>query len=728
MDKIHSIISAILIFSTMLTFSACGSSTERSTEVLPIDNEDNSCRSVSEETSVQTPTEEVLYREEVYPFSGGCKVSAIARIDNILLIQGKDHGKPIFKLAEYVIDENEKFKIDNYEDLELDEPDSVYETYVRGVTAGKDENFYILTGELPREYIFSGETHVNNDYQGRMAILCYSPEGEFIDKTIIDGWEDDTINGILVDENQNIVIYGFNSITHLPWKNPERKEIIKIDDVSFIMTGAWFEENIIFSVAGADAAYYSYNLNDNSLAPAAIYDDSGQRISYMDGTSICQGLNGELLLNEVSKFWECKSLDKCEQIMRWNYSVSGEEFTYVCRVSEKSFVCTSPGQEYFTIIGLCRQPIKAKTNVNVALVNLSGYTAQSALEGRNVTSGEYQYKILRYTDEEIPKLLTEISAGNSPDLIIYEDGFSIDSDLCEDLYLYIDNDPDISRDSFVPNFLDALSSNGKLPEIWPSMSVNTITIRNSDIDTKADLSKSYYEELVDNSDKYKACFAPFVTKTNLLKIVSVIGTTMFTDRTNGTCNFDNPAFLDMLAWCDEMGTEMPDQNSPVPDVSEYLLSLETISSVDRITAIQNIYGEPFSFVGFPILDSGENYFTCGMNGRMIIPKTSQNKAGAWDFIKSTLTFNEQIKLKFNLPVNMEAFQRIAESALNQNEVELLVGLIESTNYAENTSDTELQDIIYDSGLAYISGDKQLEETIDLIQSRASLYMSERYGQ
>ena len=56
-----------------------------------------------------------------------------------------------------------------------------------------------------------------------------------------------------------------------------------------------------------------------------------------------------------------------------------------------------------------------------------------------------------------------------------------------------------------------------------------------------------------------------------------------------------------------------------------------------------------------------------------------------------------------------------------------MGLLENTRGADRCSDSQVRDIILECGQAYLAGDKSLEETVELIQSRASIYVSEQYG-
>ena len=110
-----------------------------------------------------------------------------------------------------------------------------------------------------------------------------------------------------------------------------------------------------------------------------------------------------------------------------------------------------------------------------------------------------------------------------------------------------------------------------------------------------------------------------------------------------------------------------------------------------------------------------------------VKSNSSNKEGAWAFIKEQLSMDKQMDMEYCLPVNRQALLRMAEEELSGEQVEKLMGLLENTKGADRCSDSQVRNIILECGQAYLAGDKSLEETVELIQSRASIYVSEQYG-
>lgn len=80
-----------------------------------------------------------------------------------------------------------------------------------------------------------------------------------------------------------------------------------------------------------------------------------------------------------------------------------------------------------------------------------------------------------------------------------------------------------------------------------------------------------------------------------------------------------------------------------------------------------------------------------------------------------------------LAANYDAFRRRAAQELGEDTCAALDALLRDITAAQSYADAPLYDIIYAGGQSYLSGDKTAEEAAALIQSRASVYMAEKYG-
>ena len=96
-------------------------------------------------------------------------------------------------------------------------------------------------------------------------------------------------------------------------------------------------------------------------------------------------------------------------------------------------------------------------------------------------------------------------------------------------------------------------------------------------------------------------------------------------------------------------------------------------------------------------------------------------------LRSQLTESAQRKVEYGLPVNLKVVMAQAEATGTPEAVQQFSDLLNSVGFAENNSDNQLRQIILENGLLYCQGSKSLDETIKLIQSKASLYLAEHYN-
>lgn len=156
-----------------------------------------------------------------------------------------------------------------------------------------------------------------------------------------------------------------------------------------------------------------------------------------------------------------------------------------------------------------------------------------------------------------------------------------------------------------------------------------------------------------------------------------------------------------------------------------LLWWTSVNLVD-LSRLEDRLWEDFVFVGTPNGGDGFHSYQCG-DYVMAIPARSGNKEAAWAFIWDRLSLEHQSLLE-GLPVIREAiYLSKFYGAASDYAKEQLEKLLDVTKYAAGYSDYYMWEIIREVGGAYLAGDKSLDEAVDLIQSRASIWAAEQYG-
>ena len=711
----------LTVFCLLLT--SCGGSMEDSEE--SIDN-----KLSADDVTLQ------FYSETAYPLPGGHIIVGIARLDDCLLLAGNGDGGAVLGFADYDLTDTGRVVLSETRTVELEDQDVV----VYGAAAGGDGYFHVLAG-----------TRKGGDGdEGSFSLLCYSQEGVLLESVPISCGPDVSIDDIQVGYGGEIVLYGiawrgsgYVSFVSLFSGQGELIHTEFLDD-RFILSSALCAEGIVFSGVTQTYGEGFYALLDSGSGRLAELDVPAAEAG-AGSQSSCQGLDGEYVIETGERYLEYDmEAGESRELLRWADGSIGAPLG-ACRLGEYALACYT-GEDALYLLGMVPGSSRERSVVNVALVDISN--PDPVLSQMNQNSELYVYRAAgsysSYNEGEIDRFLTEMMTGRAPDLVLMGNTASIntDSGLFDDLYPYIDADETLSRDGFIPNLLQSLSYGGELHQLWEAVEIYTLAARASDAGSGAGLTPEDYNRIVEQSPQYQSVFERYVGKGVLLGWISNIGNSGFVDRENASCSFDSQAFRDLLAWCGDMGDDVPEGSSIAPyDTSEVVLMLEPLQDVSfnaggrrYLSRMEWLTGEPCVFVGFPNGDSGFSYYTTGSRGiAMAIPAQSQNKEGAWALIRERLSPEHQMKKDAGgyyvcgLPAIDAAMRRRVEAELSDEDAAKLYALMGSIQYAETFSSKSLHAIIREVGEAYLAGDKTLDEAAALIQSRASLWVSEQYG-
>lgn len=671
-----------------------------------------------------------FYAETVYPLPGGYTVAGISRLDSCLMLAGNGDDTAVLGFVDYTMTDTGRVTLSETRLVDLDNPEAA----VYGTAAGGDGNFYVLTGA--RE----GDDHNEKDF----SLLCYSREGNFLESVAVSCSSDASVDGLQVGDGGEIVLYGFTkgesgSVSFISLYSAQGEPIhTELLDGRYILSSALCAEGVIFSGMTTRTGSF-YSLLDSGSGTLADLDFPGVGTH---SQSSCQGLDGEYIIDTGERYLQCdpETGESRELLQRLDTAVSTP--LAACRLGEFAFICHD-GSDAAYLLGMETAAYQDRSVVNVALIDVDN----SVLSRMNLNSELYEYRAAgsysSYEEGGVDRFLTELMTGSAPDLVLIGDTASINTDSghFEDLYPFIDADETLSRDGFIPNLLQTLSSGGELHQLWESVWIYTLAARISDVGSGVGLAPKDYNHIVEQNEQYQAVFERFVGKGVLLGWVSNVGNSAFVDRENAICHFDSQAFRDLLAWCGDMGDDVPEGSGIAPyDISEVVLMLEPLQSVSFKVGAGKRYlcrmewrtGEPCVYVGFPNGDRGFSYYTNG-GIAMAIPVQGKNKDGAWAFIRERLSTEHLMEkdaygdYSCGLPVIDEVMRHRAKAELSEEDMDKLYALIGSIQYAETFSSKTLRTIIREVGEAYLAGDKTLDEAVALIQSRASIWVSEQYG-
>lgn len=374
-----------------------------------------------------------------------------------------------------------------------------------------------------------------------------------------------------------------------------------------------------------------------------------------------------------------------------------------------------------------------------------------------------------YDDEKALNMMRmEIANGTAPDIIMCHPEFMADfirQNAFADLYQLMDSQDGVKREDFLPNVLEGFEINGKIPAISSGFYIRTAVakVKNVGADKEnwtpeeaieAYNSKPENSEFMESTGNYIADF--FMAKASRSCI----------DLENYTCDFTNKEFITTLEFIKDTPkiAEEPDLvNMSEDEVSAFFRDKETALMFDKkivneisIAGINDALGNNISalfggedtvFVGYPSTD-GKGY-TTGCDFMYAITDNSPNKEGAWKLI--CYLMDEKTQKTNNLQnAGIPVFQSVLDEAAFELD-EKVTGSIRSCyllpdgsedfvisnetiekayNYIMNIEfepyfNYIVESIVDEECRAVLAGDRTTEECADILQSRISIYLSER---
>ena len=369
------------------------------------------------------------------------------------------------------------------------------------------------------------------------------------------------------------------------------------------------------------------------------------------------------------------------------------------------------------------------------------------------------------------RLMVELLTGQIPDVLDlgYSNGSVamlpyrqlVQKGYLENLWPFIENDPDLGRSSLLEPPLRAAEIDGGLYTIFDSVMISTLvgaegTVGDRISWTMADL-RTAYATMPKN-----ATVLEYITpRKQVAEHLLGMSIDQYIDWESGQCAFDCGNFRTNLEFLREIPEEVvwssdEEVNRELSDRMQegrQLLAQTFLSSPHDIQKWDGLFSGRTAFVGYPVEDGsvGSAFFPSFV--RLSMSSACKNKEAAWEVIRQLLFpryTNQQAVadayITHNIPVNradyeiirrtyMEkdflnreygfyrCFQSISFREVTEDEICRFEDLFNSVERIE-LSDSELQGIVMESAAPYFAGDKTLDETVDLIQRRVQLYVNE----
>ena len=440
---------------------------------------------------------------------------------------------------------------------------------------------------------------------------------------------------------------------------------------------------------------------------------------------------------------------------------------------EYDYVTYMPKYEIITLDKVRSDTLPELITLDIACFGMD-WNLRNAIIQYNKKSLSTKISITDYQDfstrenymEGLTRLNTEIISGNVPDILLTSQlplTQYASKGLLEDLYPFIDSDPDISRSDLMESIFRAAEINGGLYQIFPNFYISTLIGNPNVVGSYPGWNMDEFMEVINSNPQAVSPFGVYTTKSSYLENVLTMGMNDFVDWTAGKTYFDTGEFAKILEYANTFPEEFNYDNDYIY-VSDYdlIMSGQQIIStfwaydVRSIQMQKLLFGGEIVFKGYPSESRKGNvlYLYSGI----AMTSSCKDKAAAWDFMKTILSEDwQRTYSSYQLPTNKNIFDEMLEIAmtpqywtdefgeeheyaytswgwgtddfieifaLTQEEADLILSLIDSVSGAYSYDET-LMTIVRESANEYFGGRSTAQDAARIIQSRASIYVAEQ---
>ena len=343
----------------------------------------------------------------------------------------------------------------------------------------------------------------------------------------------------------------------------------------------------------------------------------------------------------------------------------------------------------------------------------------------------------------------------------------------EDLWPYIENDPELGRNGVLQAPMKAAEVNGGLYILFMEVRINTVMGPESIVGKRYSWTLEELLETFSTMREDSTILRYSATKRDLFFDLLCQSLNKYVDMGTGTCSFDSQDFRDMLAFLKCFPDEV-DLVDPREEADEAMERVRTKRQMLEVTQIcwpedlirrDGFWQEYSAFPGCPTADgsSGNSFYPMG--DVLAMSSTCKNKDAAWEYIRELIkprrSKSRAVVAYVSIPVNLHDYELflwgnlvyIMENCrkympknptqaivpwrpygyfgpeiypmelLTEEDMERFETLLNSTTLLY-WPDDELSNIVWDSIGPYLAGDRSLDDTVALVQNRAQLYVNE----
>lgn len=343
-----------------------------------------------------------------------------------------------------------------------------------------------------------------------------------------------------------------------------------------------------------------------------------------------------------------------------------------------------------------------------------------------------------------------------------------------DLYEFMKDDPDVNPEKLNKHILELCENDGHLYGLPISYNAHTMIGKKEYVGDKQNWTVDEFLEHWNNMPD-NTTISGTRNAENIYYILLRSNLNSYVDYINAEVHFDSPDFRKLLEFCGSFESNYGekselDYNAPdfisVYDVTGFNSSLLGYGYSDTNEAlVSHIKDDEYTLVGYPDSDGQGSYISTNGELSICTHSSKEKQNAAWEYIRQSRTEEYQLdhfiqkteqyiageKVVSYSPecgflINNNARKTAAERICNgeysnptyenkgeifetplptMEDCEFIENYVDSINRIDTELDRSLWEIVNEEIIAYLGGDQDIDRTIDMIQNRASLMVSEQ---
>ncbi len=470
----------------------------------------------------------------------------------------------------------------------------------------------------------------------------------------------------------------------------------------------------------------------------------------------------------------------------------GSSIHSIAMTGENEFavvVSTANGAEMKLLTQADISALESKTVIRVA--NLAGgdlSNEPAKIYNSRKPDSQYRIEIKNYGaigdyEQGVEAMNQDILSGNAPDVLIFNSYinpklYGARESIFVDFYTLLDKDEDISRDDFMDGILEGLEHNGKLLEISPTFTLNTMIAKDKYLNGLESWNMEQFMEIVNSLPDDMQVYESYKT-TMTSNFMELVDYSSYVDYENAACHFDDETFIKSmnLVRDNHFGMTSEEHDIWLESINGGIQEFDNTDFINDEMMIYNLsvsgwlslretmlarFNEPATLIGYPSESGNGSYISFGQSYGIMANSTVIE--GAWDYLKTvyfsdeyysasgivggkwsfptieekylekieevkspyyTNELGEQVK-GFDFPIGMGENDIITYYELSDEQCAEYDAIIRNAIKNVQNGDNVIRSILLEELMPFFEGDSTADKTVENIQNRVTIYLSERY--